>query len=211
MSREGAIGVAEGYPGSDVMGRIAAESLVERLAECGVDTIFGLSGDVCLATSGPGAIHLLHGLYDAKLDHTPVLAITGTQETSVLGTGYQQEVHLEHLCADLAEYNLIVNSPAQPPGVVDIALRTALARRGVAHLSLPNDIRVADADGPWQHVAPARPATAAGTIATWAARHWTIRGDRLSVLRTEHLHQSCGWASHPTRRSASGVRSWRVG
>jgi pyruvate dehydrogenase (quinone)/pyruvate oxidase len=113
---------------------------------------------VCLATSGPGAIHLMNGLYDAKLDHVPVLAITGMQETSVLGTGYQQEVHTDRLYADLAEYNLVVDNPAQLPGVVDIAIRTALARRGVAHLSLPNDVQVADADAdPYQHVAPARP------------------------------------------------------
>jgi pyruvate dehydrogenase (quinone)/pyruvate oxidase len=113
---------------------------------------------VCLATSGPGAIHLLNGLYDAKLDHVPVLAITGLQETSVLGTGYQQEVHLEHLYADLAEYNLVVDNPAQLPGVVDLAVRTALARRGVAHLTFPNDVQVADADAdPYAHVAPARP------------------------------------------------------
>jgi pyruvate dehydrogenase (quinone) len=113
---------------------------------------------VCLATSGPGAIHLLNGLYDAKLDHVPVLAITGMQETSVLGTGYQQEVHTDRLYADLAEYNLVVENPAQMPGVVDIAVRTALARRGVAHLTFPNDVQVADADAdPYQLVAPARP------------------------------------------------------
>ncbi|WP_049574042.1 thiamine pyrophosphate-dependent enzyme [Streptomyces sp. SBT349] len=113
---------------------------------------------VCLATSGPGAIHLLNGLYDAKLDHTPVLAITGTQETSVLGTGYQQEVAVEHLYADVACYNLVVTNPAQLPGVVDIAVRTALSRRGVAHLTLPNDIQVADAGAdPWRQVVPARP------------------------------------------------------
>jgi pyruvate dehydrogenase (quinone)/pyruvate oxidase len=116
---------------------------------------------VCLATSGPGGIHLLNGLYDAKLDHVPVLAITGMQETSVLGTGYQQEVHLERLYDDVAEYNLLVDNPAQLPAVVDIAVRTALARRGVAHLTIPNDVQVADADlDPYQHVAPARsPAT----------------------------------------------------
>ena len=116
------------------MAQIASEALVERLADWGVDTVFGIPGDgingimegfrrhqdrmkfvlvhheeaaafmatahakatgqigVCLATSGPGGIHLLNGLYDAKLDHMPVLAITGMQETSVLGTGYQQEV-----------------------------------------------------------------------------------------------------------------------
>jgi pyruvate dehydrogenase (quinone) len=182
------------------MAKIASDVLIERLADWGVDTVFGLPGDgingimeglrrhsdrvrfflvhheeaaafmatayakatgrlgVCLATSGPGAIHLMNGLYDAKLDHVPVLAITGMQETSVLGTGYQQEVHTDRLYADLAEYNLVVDNPAQLPGVVDIAIRTALARRGVAHLSLPNDVQVADADAdPYQHVAPARP------------------------------------------------------
>jgi pyruvate dehydrogenase (quinone) len=113
---------------------------------------------VCLATSGPGAIHLLNGLYDAKLDHVPVLAITGMQETSVLGTGYQQEVHVEQLFSDLAEYNLVVDNPTQLPGVVDIAIRTALARRGVAHLTFPNDVQVADAElDPYQHVGAARP------------------------------------------------------
>jgi pyruvate dehydrogenase (quinone) len=113
---------------------------------------------VCLATSGPGGIHLLNGLYDAKLDHQPVLAITGLQETSVLGTGYQQEVALEKLYEDVTAYNTVVDNPAQLPGVVDIAIRTAYARRGVAHLTIPNDVQVADADAdPYAHVAPARP------------------------------------------------------
>ncbi|MEV1248281.1 thiamine pyrophosphate-binding protein [Nonomuraea sp. NPDC049750] len=181
------------------MARIAAESLVERLAEWGVDTVFGMPGDgingimeglrrhrdkvrfvlvhheeaaafmatgyakatgrigVCLATSGPGGIHLLNGLYDAKLDHAPVLAITGMQESSVLGTAYQQEVQLDRLYADVAEYNMMITNPAQLPALVDVAIRTAYARRGVAHLTLPNDLQVADADAdPWQHVAPAR-------------------------------------------------------
>src|SRR5438552_11973838 len=66
---------------------------------------------VCLATSGPGGIHLLNGLYDAKLDHQPVLAITGMQETDILGTGYQQEVHLEKLYIDVAEYDELVIVP----------------------------------------------------------------------------------------------------
>src|ERR671922_2696916 len=66
---------------------------------------------VCLATSGPGAIHLLNGLYDAKLDHQPVLAITGMQETQLLGTGYQQEVHLERLYQDVATYNMLIQVP----------------------------------------------------------------------------------------------------
>lgn len=66
---------------------------------------------VCLATSGPGGIHLLNGLYDAKLHHMPVLAITGMQETSVLGTGYQQEVALDRLYADVAEYDMRFPEP----------------------------------------------------------------------------------------------------
>jgi pyruvate dehydrogenase (quinone) len=67
---------------------------------------------VCLATSGHGAIHLLNGLYDVKLDHVMVLAIAGMQETSVLGTGYQQEVHTDQLYAEVADYNLVVDNPA---------------------------------------------------------------------------------------------------
>src|SRR4051812_4562688 len=116
---------------------------------------------VCLATSGPGGIHLANGLYDAKLDHVPVLAITGMQETSVLGTEYQQEVHLDRLYADVAVYNQMVVNPAQLPSVVDNAIRAAYARRGVAHLTVPNDLQVADAAAdPYQSVAPVRrPAT----------------------------------------------------
>jgi pyruvate dehydrogenase (quinone) len=118
---------------------------------------------VCLATSGPGGIHLLNGLYDAKLDHAPVLAITGMQETSLLGTGYQQEVALDKLYADVAEYDMMISNPVQIPAVTDLAIRTAYARRGVAHLTVPNDVQVADADAdPWRHVAPASaPKTAA--------------------------------------------------
>src|SRR5271154_3582451 len=130
--------------------QIAAEALIERLTDWGVDTVFGLPGDgingimeglrrhqdkirfilvhheeaaafmatayakatgkigVCLATSGPGGIHLLNGLYDAKLDHMPVLAITGMQETSILGTGYQQEVALDKLFMDVSVYNEMI-------------------------------------------------------------------------------------------------------
>ena len=63
-----------------------------------------------------GAIHLLNGLYDAKLDHAPVLAVTGMQETSVLRTGYQQEVHTDRLHAEVAEYNLVVDNRPDAPG-----------------------------------------------------------------------------------------------
>jgi pyruvate dehydrogenase (quinone) len=186
------------------MAEITAQVLVARLADWGVDTVYGLPGDgingimeglrrnadrvrfvlvhheeaaafmatahakatgkvgVCLATSGPGGIHLANGLYDAKLDHAPVLAITGMQETAVLGTGYQQEVHLEHLFADVADYNQVVVNPAQVPSLVDIAIRTAYARQGVVHLSIPNDIQIAPAhEDPYQTVGPVRPPSTA--------------------------------------------------
>ncbi|MFC4149963.1 thiamine pyrophosphate-binding protein [Micromonospora mangrovi] len=120
---------------------------------------------VCVATSGPGAIHLLNGLYDAKLDHVPVLAITGMQETSVLGQNYQQEVHTTQLYQDVAAYNLMVTNPQQMPGVVDIAIRNALSKRTVAHLSFPNDLQVALAsEDPYRHVSPGEPPMSAALM-----------------------------------------------
>lgn len=101
---------------------------------------------VCLATSGPGGLHLINGLYDAKLDHVPVLAITGVQATSQLGTEYQQEVHLDKVFMDLCVYNEMVHVPVSIPTLVDIAVRAALARRGVSHLTFPVDMQEAPAD-----------------------------------------------------------------
>src|SRR3989442_15641036 len=82
---------------------------------------------VCLATSGPGGLHLINGLYDAKLDHVPVLAITGMQATTLLGTFFQQEVHLDRVFADVAEYNAVVQVPVSIPTLVDNAVRTAMS------------------------------------------------------------------------------------
>ncbi|MFC0506452.1 thiamine pyrophosphate-dependent enzyme [Micromonospora costi] len=120
---------------------------------------------VCAATSGPGAIHLLNGLYDAKLDHVPVLAITGMQETSVLGSQYQQEVHTTHLYQDVAAYNLMVTNPQQMPGVLDIAIRNALSKRTVVHLTFPNDLQVAaTTQDPYRHVSPGEPPTSSTVV-----------------------------------------------
>ncbi|MCU1463036.1 MAG: pyruvate oxidase [Acidimicrobiales bacterium] len=106
---------------------------------------------VCLATSGPGGIHLLNGLYDAAMDHQPVLAITGMQSTKVLGTGFQQEVHLENLYEDVAAYNVMVHVPGSIPALVDIAVRTSLSRRAVSHITFPVDIQESPADeDPWE-------------------------------------------------------------
>ena len=101
---------------------------------------------VCLATSGPGGLHLINGLYDAKLDHVPVLAITGVQSTSQLGTEYQQEVHLDRVFMDLCVYNQMLMVPVSIPSLVDVAIRTALSRRGVSHLTFPVDMQESPAD-----------------------------------------------------------------
>jgi pyruvate dehydrogenase (quinone) len=108
---------------------------------------------VCLATSGPGAIHLLNGLYDAKLDHQPVVAIVGQQARTALGGSYQQEVDLVSLFKDVAhEYVQLVTEPEQMRHVLDRALRIALAERTVACVIVPNDLQGDDvAEPPHEH------------------------------------------------------------
>jgi pyruvate dehydrogenase (quinone) len=95
----------------------------------------------CVATSGPGAIHLLTGLYDAKADNTPVIAITGTTYSDMMGSNYQQDVSLLHLFSDVACYNNMINSPEHAEMTVDIACRTALSQRGVGHITIPIDVQ----------------------------------------------------------------------
>ncbi|MEZ5815485.1 MAG: thiamine pyrophosphate-binding protein [Hyphomicrobiaceae bacterium] len=96
---------------------------------------------VCLATSGPGGIHLLNGLYDAKLDGQPVLAITGLQFHDLLHTWTQQDVELDKVYQDVAAYNARVMGPAHVENVVELACRTAIARRAVAHVTIPVDVQ----------------------------------------------------------------------
>src|SRR5437016_6008511 len=101
---------------------------------------------VCLATSGPGAIHLLNGLYDAKLDHQPVLAIVGQQARAGLGGNYQQEVDLTTLFKDVAhEFVQMATEPAQVRHLVDRACRIALAERDVTAIIIPNDVQESEA------------------------------------------------------------------
>ncbi len=161
----------------------AADVLVEKLIDWGVDLVFGLPGDgingimealrirqdkirfiqvrheeaaafmacgyakmtgrigVCLATSGPGAIHLLNGLYDAKLDYQPVLAITGLQFHDLIGTWTQQDVETDKLFMDACVYNQRIMGPAHVENIVDLAVRTAISYRGVAHVTMPVDMQ----------------------------------------------------------------------
>ncbi|HEY7734300.1 MAG TPA: thiamine pyrophosphate-dependent enzyme [Nitrososphaera sp.] len=107
---------------------------------CGYAKYTGKLG-VCVATSGPGAIHLLNGLYDAKMDNTPVLAITGSTYSDLMNSAYQQDVNLLQLFSDVADYNTMINSPEHAEMAVDIACRTALSHRAVSHLTIPIDVQ----------------------------------------------------------------------
>jgi pyruvate dehydrogenase (quinone) len=109
-------------------------------AACGYAKWTGKLG-VCIATSGPGGIHLLNGLYDAKLDQVPVLAITGLQFHDLLHTFTQQDVELDKLYMDVAVYNSRVMGAAHTRNVVSLACRMALGYRGVAHVTIPVDVQ----------------------------------------------------------------------
>ncbi|MGI9101206.1 MAG: thiamine pyrophosphate-dependent enzyme [Terriglobales bacterium] len=170
----------------------AADVLVEKLIDWGVEYVFGLPGDgingimeslrthqdkirfiqvrheesaafmacgyakvtgklgVCLATSGPGGIHLLNGLYDAKLDYQPVLAITGLQFHDLIGTHTQQDVALDKLFMDVCVYNERIMGPTHVENVVELAIRKALAFRGVSHVTIPVDIQEQGVHPKWQ-------------------------------------------------------------
>jgi pyruvate dehydrogenase (quinone) len=148
------VSVVFGLPGDGINGLMEAlRSRQERVRfiqvrheesaafmACGYAKFTGRLG-VCLATSGPGAIHLLNGLYDAKLDGAPVLALTGQTYHDLLGTRYQQEVNLLALFNDVAGYNQQVMSAGHATALVDAACRFALSQKSVAHITCPVDVQ----------------------------------------------------------------------
>jgi pyruvate dehydrogenase (quinone)/pyruvate oxidase len=154
------IGVVFGLPGDGINGIIEAlrtrqdrirfiqvrhEEAAAFMA-CGYAKWTGKLG-CCLATSGPGGIHLLNGLYDAKLDGVPVVAVTGLQFHDLLHTHTQQDVELDKLFVDVAVYNSRIMGPAHTRNVAELACRTALAYRGVAHVTMPVDVQSMPCDG----------------------------------------------------------------
>jgi pyruvate dehydrogenase (quinone) len=112
---------------------------------CGHAKYTGRLG-VCISTSGPGAIHLLNGLYDAKFDRAPVLALTGMPPHDLLGTQFVQDVNTVALMNDVAEFNLAVTGPQHAMTVVDLACRAALSRATVAHLGISKDVQLRTLD-----------------------------------------------------------------
>src|SRR3569832_1578600 len=148
-----------GYPGDGINGLMGAfehmgdalrfiQARHEELAAfmaCAHAKFTG-EGGVCMATSGPGAIHLLNGLYDAKADHQPVLAIVGQQARAALGGDYQQEVGLLNLFKDVAhEFVHMATVPAQIRHLIDRAMRIAIDQRTVTCVILPNDLQELEA------------------------------------------------------------------
>lgn len=153
--REWGVEQVFGYPGDGISGLVVAFGAADdrprfvqsrheemsALQAVGYAKFAGRPG-VCLATSGPGAIHLLNGLYDAKLDHVPVVAIVGQTERSAMGGAYQQEVDLQALFKDVAsEYLVEVNVPEQLPNALDRAFRTAITRRCPTVVIIPSDVQ----------------------------------------------------------------------
>lgn len=160
--REWGVDQVFGYPGDGINGLLAAWGRAEdqprfvqaRHEEMAAFQAVGyakFSGrlGVCVATSGPGAIHLLNGLYDAKLDHVPVLAIVGQTHRTAMGGSYQQEVDLHSLFKDVAsEFVETVTVPEQLPNVLDRAIRTAYARRCPTAIIVPGDVQELDYSPP---------------------------------------------------------------
>lgn len=160
--REWGVDHVFGYPGDGINGLLAAwgraddrpafiQARHEEMAAFQAVGYAKFSGKVgvCAATSGPGAIHLLNGLYDAKLDHVPVVAIVGQTDRSAMGGSYQQEVDLASLFKDVAaDFCETVTVPEQLPNVLDRAIRTAYGRRTVTAVIIPGDVQQLDHRAP---------------------------------------------------------------
>jgi pyruvate dehydrogenase (quinone) len=163
-----------GYPGDGINGIVTAfgeadnkprfvqsrHEEMSALQAVGYAKFSGKPG-VCLATSGPGAIHLLNGLYDAKLDHVPVVAIVGQTARTARGGSYQQEIDLQALLKDVAsEYSVEVTVAEQLPNAIDRAFRTAIARQAPTAVIIPNDLQEEAYEPPkheFKHVPSSRP------------------------------------------------------
>src|SRR5436305_13056186 len=151
-----------GYPGDGINGLLGAfhevgdklefiQTRHEEIASFAATAHAKFTGDVgvCMATSGPGAVHLLNGLYDAKLDHQPVVAIVGQQKRMPLGSNYQQEVDLGVLFKDVAsEFVQVCMSPMQARHLIDRAVQVAKASRSVTAVIFPDDVQEAEHEEP---------------------------------------------------------------
>jgi pyruvate dehydrogenase (quinone) len=188
-----------GYPGDGINGLIGAfhevgdrieftqmaHEEIASFAACAHAKFTGEVG-VCMATSGPGAIHLLNGLYDAKLDHQPVVAIVGQQKRMSLGGHFQQEVDLQSLYKDVAsEFVQYCMAPTQARHLIDRAVRIAQATRSVTAIIVPDDV----AESEYQEPPRAHGAVFSGEGVTYSGTH--INGPRV-IPQEEDLRKAAG-------------------
>ena len=174
---------------------------------------------VCAATSGPGAIHLLNGLYDAKLDHVPVVAIIGQTARSAMGGSYQQEIDLMALYKDVAsEYLEMVTVPEQLPNVLDRAMRTAQARRTVTAVVIPGDVQALEYSPP-QHefkMVPSSMGVSGSTVVPdedglRAAAEVLNAGERVAIMIGQGARDAAGEVIEIADQLGAGVAKALLG
>jgi pyruvate dehydrogenase (quinone) len=222
-----------GYPGDGINDIVAAfgragnqprfvQSRHEEMSALQAVGYAKFSGKVgvCLATSGPGAIHLLNGLYDAKLDHVPVVAIVGQTARSAMGGSYQQEVDLQALYKDVAsEYLVEVNVPEQLPNALDRALRVAQATHSPTALIIPADLQEAPYSPPrheFKHVPSSGAATAWGRPvpepeAIAAAAEVINAGSKVAILVGQGARAAADEVKRLAERTGAGVAKALLG
>lgn len=231
--REWGVEQVFGYPGDGINGIVAAfeaaddeprfvQARHEEMAAfeaVGYAKFSGRPG-VCVATSGPGAIHLLNGLYDAKLDHVPVVAIVGQTDRAAMGGHYQQEVDLQALFKDVAsEYLTEVNVPEQLPNAVDRAFRTALTRRAPTAIIVPADVQELDYHAPG-HVfrqVPSGPPDAPSSVVVPAAEQLDAAaavinaGEKVAILIGQGARGAAGEVMQVAETTGAGVAKALLG
>ncbi|MEU6372255.1 thiamine pyrophosphate-requiring protein [Streptomyces sp. NPDC046909] len=211
--REWGVDHVFGYPGDGINGLLAAWGRAENqprfvqsrheemsaFQAVGYAKFSGRIG-VCAATSGPGAIHLLNGLYDAKLDHVPVLAIVGQTHRTAMGGSYQQEVDLHTLFKDVAsDFVETVTVPEQLPNVLDRAIRTAYARRAPTAVIIPGDVQELEYAAPTHEFKMVPSSLDRST--------WTAVPSEESLLRAAEILNSGDKVAILIGQGASGART----
>ncbi|WP_280491765.1 thiamine pyrophosphate-requiring protein [Nocardia asiatica] len=231
--REWGVEQVFGYPGDGINGLIAAfgraddkpafiQARHEEMSAFQATGYAKFSGKVgvCTATSGPGAIHLLNGLYDAKLDHVPVVAIVGQTARSAMGGSYQQEVDLQNLFKDVAsDYLVEVNVASQLPNALDRAFRIAAARRAPTAVILPSDLQEEQYRPP-EHAFKQVPSSPPGTAsARVIPAHEDIRhaaevldaGSKVAILIGQGARAAADEVVELAERTGAGVAKALLG
>jgi pyruvate dehydrogenase (quinone) len=231
--REWGVEYVFGYPGDGINGLVAAfgrsgndpRFVQARHEEMSAFEATGYAKfsdrvGVCMATSGPGAVHLLNGLYDAKLDHVPVVAIVGQTSRSAMGGSYQQEVDLQSLYKDVAaDYLVEVNVAAQIPNALDRAFRTALARRAPTAVIIPADVQEEEYTPP-AHEFKQVPSSPPGVSGSWvqpaaeeidSAARILNAGTKVAILLGQGARGAAAEVCEVADRTGAGVAKALLG